>query len=88
MELNDLFEQFICDRIQVLLRSRAEHVEDRKKKDDEDAIEEILNKFSSEIQEEVYRLMELMVCQGAEEGEFLYVEGLKDGFHIFMALMM
>lgn len=87
MNIEDLMEQFICERIQVLMtRYLKEGSEARA--DQEDDVDSVLNGFSPEVRAEVEHLMEQQLCREAEKERMLYVSGVKDGFNITKRLVM
>lgn len=81
MELRDLIEQFIAERIQDLLRSRPEgDVEERKRCLDH--ADKVLNHLAPEMKAQIEPLMTLFLDLGADLERFLYVEGARDGIRI------
>lgn len=84
VELKELLEQFICERIQDLVGTYSRSEIEKKHTEE---IDSALQQFSPEIRSEIEELLCLVIAQGSEEEEFLYVEGLKDGFRLFKELI-
>lgn len=81
MELRNLIEQFIAERIQDLLRSRPEgDMEERKRC--QDHADEVLDHLPPETKAQIEPLMSLFLDLGADLERFLYVEGVRDGIRI------
>lgn len=86
MDLNDVMEQFICDRIQSLMNRHFARDEgtDAGQKYDLDAV---LDSFSPDVRLEVENLLEHLLCREAEKERILYISGVKDGFSIAKRLV-
>lgn len=81
MDLNDVMEQFICDRIQSLMNrhfARTDNADGEQKYN----LDAVLDSFAPDVRLEVENLLEHLLCREAEKERILYISGVKDGFSI------
>lgn len=81
MDLNDVMEQFICERIQNLMNRQFAGAEGANVKQKYD-LDAIMNSFSLDVRLVVENLSEHLFSREAEKERILYVSGVKDGFSI------
>lgn len=81
MSIEDLMEQMICERIEMLMKKRSEPFMD---KDMElmQRQEEVLHEIEKEQRVVIEQLIDDLITQTAEENRYLYLAGIDDGMKL------
>ncbi len=78
MNLEDLLEQIICDRIEMLLNARSDEAL-HEEKELNLKMKNILERLDEESKVVMEQFWDEWVMQSAEENRYLYLAGMKDG---------
>lgn len=84
--MEDLLEQIICERIEMLLNVRSDETSDEEKKFNH-KMEEILERLDEESKVAIEQFGEEWVMRSAEESRYLYLAGVKDGVRILEVIL-
>ncbi len=84
--MEDLLEQIICERIEMLLNVRSDETSHDEKKFNH-KIEEILERLDEESKVAIEQFWEEWVMRSAEESRYLYLAGMKDGVRILKMIL-
>lgn len=79
--MEDLLEQIICERIEMLLNVRSDETSHEEKKLNH-KMEEICERLDEESKVAIEQFWDEWVLQSAEESRYLYLAGMKDGVRI------
>jgi hypothetical protein len=82
MKVEDLLEQMICERIEMLLDGRSDEAI-QEEKEFKDRTEEFIGQMDKEWKVDIERLWDEWITQSAEDNRYLYFAGVKDGVRIF-----
>jgi hypothetical protein len=86
VNVEDLLEQIICDRIEMLLNKRlGENRHDQEKING--TLEEILKRLDKKSGAAMEQFWEECIMQSAEENRYLYLSGIKDGARILKIIL-
>ena len=86
MNVEDLLEQNICDRIEMLLNERSDetlHVE----RELNHKMKDILERLDEESKVAMEQFWDEWVIQPAEESRYLYLAGMKDGARVLKVIL-
>jgi hypothetical protein len=81
MKVEDLLDQMICERIDMLLNGRSDEVI-QEEKDFKDRMEKIIGQMDNEWKADVERFWDEWIIQSAQDNRYLYLAGVKDGVRI------
>lgn len=84
--MEDLLEQIICERIEMLLNVRSDETSHEEKKLNH-KMEEILERLDEESKVAIEQFWDEWVLQSAEESRYLYLAGMKDGGRILKIIL-
>lgn len=84
--MEDLLEQIICERIEMLLNVRSDETSHEEKKLNH-KMEEILERLDEESKVAIEQFWDEWVLQSAEESRYLYLAGMKDGVRILEVIL-
>lgn len=84
--MEDLLEQIICERIEMLLNVRSYETSHEEKKLNH-KMEEILERLDEESKVAIEQFWEEWVMRSAEESRYLYLAGVKDGARILEVIL-
>lgn len=80
--MEDLLEQMLCERIDMLLNEHS-----HKNLQEETAFDDRMEKFTKNLNEKqreaLERVLDDWIAKSAEDNRYLYLSGLKDGIMIF-----
>jgi len=86
MNVEDLLEQIICDRIEMLLNARSEEILDEEKELNR-KMKDVLERLNEESKVAMEQFWDEWVMQSAEESRYLYLAGMKDGVRILKMIL-
>ena len=86
MNLEDLLEQIICDRIEMLLNARSDETF-HEEKELNLKMKNILERLDEESKVAMERFWDEWVMQSAEENRYLYLAGMKDGARVLKVFL-
>lgn len=86
MNLEDLLEQIICDRIEMLLNARSDETL-HEEKELNLKMKNILERLDDESKVAMEQFWDEWVMQSAEESRYLYFAGMKDGVRILKMIL-
>jgi hypothetical protein len=82
VHMEDLFEQMLLERIDVLL-SECFHGNIQEEEAFDTKMEEFMMSLDKKQKEELERILDDWISKSAESNRYLYLSGLKDGIRIF-----
>ena len=86
MSVEDLLEQMVCERIEMLLNARP-----KESAQGEDTfgrqMEAFLERMGKEWKEDMERFWDDWIVRCADENRYLYFAGVKDGFRIYKMML-
>ncbi len=86
MNLEDLLEQIICDRIEMLLNARSdENLHEEKELNLK--MKNILERLDEDSKVAMEQFWDEWVMQSAEENRYLYLAGMKDGTRVLKVFL-
>lgn len=86
MNLEDLLEQIICDRIEMLLNARSDETL-HEEKELNLKMKNILERLDEESKVSMEQFWAEWVMQSAEENRYLYLAGMKDGARVLKVFL-
>ena len=86
MSVEDLLEQMICDRIEMLLHVRPKEAICEEKEFNH-RMEELYGRLGKEWKTEMEQFWDDWIARCADENRYLYFAGVKDGFRIYRMLL-
>jgi hypothetical protein len=86
MNLEDLLEQIICDRIEMLLNARSDETL-HEEKELNLKMKNILERLDEESKVAMEQFWDEWVMQSAEENRYLYLAGMKDGARVLKVFL-
>jgi len=86
MNLEDLLEQIICDRIEVLLNAHSNEIL-YEEKELNLKMKNILEQLDEESKVAMEQFWDEWVMQSAEENRYLYLAGMKDGARVLKVFL-
>lgn len=84
--MENLLEQIICERIEMLLNVRSDETSHEEKKLNH-KMEEVLERLDKESKVAIEQFWEEWVMRSAEESRYLYLAGVKDGVKILEVIL-
>ena len=81
MSFEDLMEQIVCDRIEMLMKKRPESFKD----EDLELLqrqETVMHDIDEEERRVIEQLIDDLITQTAEENRYLYLAGIDDGMRL------
>ncbi|MFT4105543.1 MAG: hypothetical protein QM657_07280 [Lacrimispora sp.] len=84
--MEDLLEQIICERIEMLINMRSDEA-DHGSKELNHKMGEILERLDDESKVAIEQFWDEWVMQSAEESRYLYLAGMKDGVRILKMIL-
>ena len=86
MSVEDLLEQMICNRIEMLLNARTKESVP-KEAAFERQMEEVLDRLGKDYKTDMERFWDDWIARCADENRYLYFAGVKDGFRIYRMML-
>ncbi len=86
MSVEDLLDQVICERIEMLLNARPVGPVP-KEAGFEHKMEGLLEQLGKEWKEEMETFWDDWIARCADENRYLYFAGVKDGFRIYRMML-
>ncbi|MDR0923289.1 MAG: hypothetical protein LBN31_02935 [Hungatella sp.] len=86
MNVEDLLEQMVCERIEMLLRVRSKEAI-CEEKEFKRRMEELSGQLEKERKMEMEQFWDDWIARCADENRYLYFAGVKDGFWIYRMLL-
>ena len=86
MNLEDLREQIICDRIEMLLNARSDETL-HEERELNHKMKDILERLDEESKVAMEQFWDEWVIQSAEESRYLYLAGMKDGARVLKVIL-
>lgn len=86
MNLEDLLEQIICDRIEMLLNARSDETL-HEERELNHKMKDILERLDEESKVAMEQFWDEWIMQSAEENRYLYLAGMKDGARVLKVFL-
>ena len=86
MNVEDLLEQIICDRIEMLLNARSDETL-HEERELNHKMKDILERLDEESKVAMEQFWDEWVIQSAEESRYLYLAGMKDGARVLKVIL-
>lgn len=81
MKIEDLLEQYLCDRIDMLSKDRPKESQD-KDKELYELQEKAVEKLDPETRQLVEHFFDELITQTGEDNRFFYLSGISDAFKV------